>query len=450
MSLIARKFILRVRGALASLLIVAVVVMFFQNCSDPVLTDPALASASSEGFDSSFAYKTNASHFAYMSCPYVPPDNRASHFTFRVGAYNNGFGLGLNSDFLGEIDGLNSTLKRSRLQGSAQNQNVNLEWSIRNRYDLRETTTVGGRNPIVKRDHDIIFPKLDSDDVASTLIANFSVSNPEPLRTIAGNATSTGARHEGSMRFFEGEVSASALRNQLSQNGSSYLTLGFVEDVGSGTYQPRSPAGNDRMHGVGFAPSFSPGFFLPGTTPQFVSSASTGIKVVTGLTEVDLKTGQANNTAWSCPSTTRFMVVRYVDVAAGAAPGTFACGIKEDYEYSYTTAQLADLARIRQVLPQHLWYVDLNKRCIVDKSERFGASGNVCYGVEANTAWINYTGNVGPDVGNSGVRTAGGSGNCTSVENAGGTNGVTVTLGGATRHVLCPHFVSVCYRQTPN
>jgi hypothetical protein len=444
MYLNVRQFVRGIRGALSTLLIVLTVILFFQNCSDPVMTDPTLSEANSLGSSeqSSFAYKASVSHFAYMSCPPTNADTRDSHFSYRVGAYEAGFGLGLNEAFLSEIALLNSGQKRNRLQGSLINQNVNLQLSLRDRYDFTEIRTVNGRNPIAKRDHELILPKLDSDNIVNKLLTDYSYQNPMPLRVLAGNAKQEGARFVGSLRFYEGENSAESYRNDLDYNGSAYLTLGFVEDAGSGTYNPRSPAGNNKMHGLGLVPNFSQAFYLPSANRGKIDSSDAGIKVVSSLAEVNLESGQALSNEWECPASLKFMIVRAADVAGGSSPGTFNCNLNED-----PAIPSEDLKRVRRVLPETHWYVDMGKNCIVEKAERFGASQNFCYGgAQAAAAFINYTGIVGPDNLVSGARTNGGSTSCGLVP--GTTNQITVTHEGVNRAVLCPHFASICYRKS--
>ena len=444
-----RNFPNKIRGALSTILIAFAVVVFFQNCSDPVLTDPTLSEANSlsSSVESSFAYKATVSHFAYMSCPPPTGDTRESHFTYRVGAYDAGFGLGLNEGFLSEIALLNDGQKRNLLQGSLTNKNVNLQLSVRDRYDLTEIRTVGNssglaRNPVLKRDHELIFPKLDSDQVVNRILTNYAYQNPEPLRFLAGNSKELGAKFVGSLRFYEGEISSESYRNDLDYNGSAYLTLGFVEDVGSGAYDPRSPADVSKMYGLGLVPNFSQSFYLPSATRGKIPHSDSGIKVVTSLTEINLASGQSLSNEWECPDTMKFMIVRAADVAAGSSPGIFNCGLNED-----PANPSEDLKRVRKVLPETHWYVDMAKNCIVEKAERFGASQNFCYGgAQAASAWINYTGDVGPDNLVSGAR-ATGSTACGLVP--GTTNQqITVTHNGVNRAVLCPHFTSVCYRKS--
>lgn len=443
-----RQRINRVRGLLASLSIVLSVLLIFQNCSDPIMTDPETA-ASSASVDAPFAYSVTASHFGYMSCTNSTIDDSASHFTFRFGAYSDGFGLGLTSAFLNATSSETKERRKEILQSSPINQNVNLQLAIRAVSDLRSDMTVNSRNPILKKDYDLILPKLDSQAMANALIDNSALTPQRLLRSISGVPGLTNNRLEGSIRSFNGDSSAQSFRAAVdsNQNGSGILTLGFVEDEGSGNFTPRSPAGVDTMYGKGFSPHFSSAFFASNaTSPTFTTAAAAGIKIVTGVNEVDLATGAAgSDSQWVCPASMRFMIVRKEDVQTGNSPGVFMCGTNED-----PATLTPELQHVRRILRADAWYVDMTRRCIVEKAEVLGVRTNVCYGSSASVTWVNYTGDVGPANGTSGDRGAGSQACGTYRDGNGSSQNVTVRYNGQTRTVACPHYVSVCYRNAGN
>lgn len=371
----------------------------FQNCSQAPEGEDDSSSYESR---IAFAYEAKLDTIAYMSCSGMGealPPNRRGYFTIRAGAYNRQTGgLGLTQQYIDETKFYNTT-ERARILGiSDKNSNTRLSLSIRSSTNYQAPWVEGQRN--VGEELDSMLPPLDSQAVAGPLGGMKTAG--ALMNYFPGSHTQR--LMEGSLRYYNFENTANLTRNSLN-NGESMLVLGYSSSSDESDIGLRSPAADPL---TGFKPpsnsAYGTGHRLSFSLPAGYSSGEPRVLmpgISTGITEVDLVTGQQKASNWACSTSTQFMVVRPEDL------NRITCARGPD---RYADAnEMAALAAIRRVLRVEDWYVDMTRRCIVPKG-----TGDYCYG-PLNGRTIQY--------------------------------GVANCINSPQNLTMCPHFVSVCIRQ---
>lgn len=369
----------------------------FQNCSQA----PSESDESSYESRTAFAYDAKLDTIAYMSCSGMGenPPNKRGYFTIRAGAYDRAKGgIGLTQEFIDETK-FYKTTERARILGmSDKNSNTRLSLSLRSAANYQAPWVEGQRN--VGEELDPMLPALDSQAVAGPL-AGLKTTG-QMINYFPG--THSQRLMEGSLRYYNFENTATQTRAALN-NAEALLVLGYSSSSDESDVGLRSPAADpvtgykpptNSAYGTGYKLSFTlPAGYTSGETRVLLPGASTGV------TEIDLRSGQQQTSNWVCSNTAQFMVIRPEDLTR------VTCARGPD-RYDDAT-QMAALAAIRRVLRVEDWYVDMTRRCIVPKG-----TGDFCYG-PLNGRTIQY--------------------------------GVANCVNSPANLTMCPHFVSVCLRQ---
>ncbi len=384
--------------------------LLFQNCDQPL---PGNEDHLNSFFQTlPFAYDAQIDTLAYMSCDGL----QSSHigdgspiFTFYAGALRPGSGVRLTTEFLHEtryleIEDKIRSLRQSSLNGDAQAQ----LW-VRTAAQLQTAYTP--RSPRVGVDFDnILNAPLDHPELAAQLVEQ----RGQRLNLFQGSGPAEHLRFEGRIRWGDiGSESREKLRRNLGgvDFGGFFtpkvLTLNYhagIDDVTAKTSESRLPNGafpGQSIYGVGFRNMrFIRGRGLSGN--QYAVAAPS--RVLDGLVEFNLDTGQPTGGNWVCPAELRFMIVRASDILnPHEDQHLVSCPKSFEHEIS---------SRVRAVLPNN-WEINLGtsgvRPCVYLKQESENLS---CYPSRIQT--INYA-----------------SGEC---DPNGNTN-------------ACPHFVSICLRQ---
>jgi len=377
--------------------------MTYQNCAQAPESDQTSQSSYQSGLP--FAYKEAVDTIGYMSCSEIKdPVERRAYFSFRVSAFNpQTGGLTMTDAFRNSTKYFDNTARGRAIATSDVNANTRLNLSVRLRGSLQSIYSQGEMR--AGDDIDSFLPSLDSAEVAGPVAsvdargAGCSDSRPCYVNYFPG----AGSKRlmEASLRFYEFENIAKETRANLEGAGSpAYLTIGYGDSSDELDAKLRSPSSDvKRAYGTGYAIGFS----LPN---GYSSGERRVISPASGISEIDLTTGQPRSASWDCGATPagnhQFMVIRPQDILDGKV----ICNRGPD-RFNNVNEQAA-LNAIRRVLRVEDWFVDLVNHCVVPKRTL-----DYCYGNLASNVNVSY-----------------GQANCVN--------------SGATR---CPHFVSVCIRR---
>lgn len=314
------------------------VVMFFQNCSDPLGTN---GDQSSFTTNLPFAYDTRLDTIAYMSC--AGGDSAADQnaiWTFRAGAFAPNQGVVLRRAFLDLTSNFSTSQRAEALGQSDANSNAVLQLSIRPADSLQDVLTSGGRAPVAGSDFARVIGPLDDSPIASKLAAA-NMADPARINYFAGISGLQGRTVEGAIRFNKDEGEANSVRGFLA--GTALLTTTYSSGL-MPNKDARGPAGitAGTAYGRGYKIQFN---YPPGESVARSLSA---------ITELDLETGRTVSDAsqWYCPAEYQFRIAR-------------SCG---ECVCASDAGDPGQIATVRRVLKTEHWYISMDQRCIVQKS----------------------------------------------------------------------------------
>jgi hypothetical protein len=433
-----------------SLILGLFVVLSFQNCSDldnsSVVTVSDVERSVLENLP--FAYDLKVDQMAYMSCSGNFAKQDARSFTIKAGGYFPGSGVGLRSNFLSEIDNLNSDAKTRSLALSTRNDQAGVVMNFRPRSNLQDYLEPTDENGEITTGK-LMFNEtqgilLSNERVAKQLIAQGGSGNY--LNYVAGIPGLFNKSFDGVLRISQDSATEDLLRNLL--RNTYYLTFGYAESlaVQVDTTKPyrflRSPyntasgdsRANTSVFGTGYVLNFQQQDARMSTAPP---------RVMTVQSAVNLENNSSVAESWDCSE--RFIVVRPEDASRLSFDGNNTPGnTADDTQVCDTGSDAAPLNindqrrwdRIRNVLPVEDWYVRLPETvgvrskpgCIVPKGNDF------CYDMDELTGGQN----------NPNIRVAYYRDEflnmASPVINYNGTCGPGTFF-------VCPHVVTVCYKR---
>lgn len=374
----------------------------FQNCSEPSSDEGEEVKASTTE-KTAFAYDAVFDTIGYMSCDDLQPGNfdASAYFTFRAGAYTSG-GLRVKTDYFNgkEKELTDDSGRITYVTSSSTNTKTQMQLAIRTLANFQGVFTHSGTaQPNV--DYQMFMPELGTVDMTTPLIKN--IPSQQRIRYMR-NGLVTGDRFEGSLHFGDSVELGDSLRQMLSAEGMLALTYSNLE--GQLKTEARSPADffegapdpKQAVYGKGLIVRFRQPTPPTGTVQGLISNYA-----LREATEINLedRNNTTNISAWSCPISLQFRIVRPEDLDIPEAR----CNAAPD-----PASLSADLAIARRVLRVEDWYIDMANRCIVTKKYQ----GKGCYG-SAQTVQYDLS--------------------------------KTCTPGSSTEQ--CLHIASLCYRQGP-
>lgn len=391
------------RGALHVLGLISLCLIIFQNCAEPL----DIASQDSLSFNSQlpFAFDSTIDTIAYMSCSDVGTDfDSRAYFSFRAGAYGDNSGIRLTDDYLAATANFTPGQRADGLATSDKNAGAQLQMSIRQRSDLQSMLS-SGSSIQENKDYTNILASLDSPLIAERLAG---LGAGQRINYFSGISGLSGRLLEGSIRFFDSEVSSASMRDNLRDSG--LLTFTYVSDLAGGV-EARGPDQTDhkKVYGKGYQVDFRMGHGIDRFNSALRPVFTRGIhRVINSVQEIDLQKRsptEANIRPWTCDNDNSFLIIRPEDLAQARV----VCTKTLDPVAPATEADRLTLQALRRVLRPEDWWIDLSRRCVIPKQ----SNGN-CYGRPSTTSTttVKYDG-----------------GDCT------------------TTNYMCPHYVSVCLRQ---
>lgn len=338
----------------ARIVIAALTVLFatviFQNCSEP-MEKVDQNSQYAKGLP--FAFDTVLDTFAYMSCSDGPTSvDPNAIFTFRMGAYKSGAGVGINQSLINATPNYNPAERAGLLAQSPENVGALLQFSIRD-YDGLQSPYNGGGSTREFFDYSNIIVPLSDTAVAQQLTA----VAPSKINYFPTAPGSTNGRVEGTVQFLGSEGFAQGLRGVLAYKAR--LTLTYRANQKDSPVYARGPGetlSNTSAYGRGYALQFN-----------YPVGDNAAPRVVTTIQETNLLNGSAVAT-WTCPASLQLKIGKNATECPAVGDGDVA------------NSNAALLQVVRRVLRSEYWYVNLQAKCVLQKPY------SQCYANNATTS----------------------------------------------------------------
>lgn len=351
--------------------VLLLMIVAFQNCSQPVQNDTGVSALASEAAKIDFSYDASLDQIGYMSCSTMNPgtyDNSA-YFTIRAGAYK-GAGLTLTDSFFNSMAKKAPEKMAELLTESPANTSTIMQLAVRTLDNYQSIETSGTSTPQEGQDYANLLSELGTSDMNTALV---NLPSGQRLRYLRDGGTPWGARMEGSLHFTANAGLAEYLRNRL--RNYSFLGLTFSQaptsgDMSNQPYLARSPADvyedtSIDVRKIVYGRGFKLRFGQPAVTSLHSNFPQVALREVT---EFDLRSSTNRNGlgTWSCPNSLQLRIVRGTDLSK---PGANCRKIPDPATLS------TELTIVRNILRPEDWWVDLENRCIIPKKP-----GPDCYG----------------------------------------------------------------------
>ena len=356
----------RITASVAGL---AVLVLAFQNCSQPADVD-AQAVAASEAAKIEFGYDTSIDQISYMSCAVAEPGtfDGGAYYSFRFGAYRSA-GLRLNDSFRLNHGKKPPEKQASLLTESPANTATNIQFAIRQLANFQVMYTATGTS-VRGQDYVNILEALGTYDLSDLLVRLDPAARVKYLR----NGTVFGTRMEGSLYFTRNPTLANSIRTALRNDAMLAQTYSHAGQGSTSDTLARSPrdvvensAANPytQVYGRGYNLKFA-----QPTVGATASNANFPNVIMREVSELNLvsTSDRTGLSTWTCPDTMRFRIVRPEDVKANRVT----CAMAPD-----PAILTQDLSIVRNQLRVEDWYVDMTNRCVVPKKAPATCYGNV-------------------------------------------------------------------------
>ena len=386
---------------------------------------------------------------AYMSCERMTSYNQRAYFTFKMGAYGPDSGVSLNRRYFDNIRGRDLERKVSSIKKMENNLGVRLQMGIhlQNRYKttIKVDSSTAGEQALYTT---AIMGSLSNDTYVSQVVELDKDLRINYFRGLKGL----------DWKIVEGYLYMTTLtpqdqdklRNGL-EGGDSHplvLTLGYTKKDFSagGLIGPDQSPADEKAFGRGYQLRFENGHvydFFSSDKRLISSERVTGPqaninRTLSGVIEVDLNGGEpVSDARWKCPEGARFMIFRPKDVKRywnDLRP--MPCNADFDRDSGYFVDRPIDLAggpEVEELNPEEVeavynilrpedWSVDFERRCVVPKKNSAECYGSIHVEGNPDVKYFDY----GPETDD---RRCG--------ENVVKERPIA----------LCPHYVSICFRQ---
>lgn len=362
-----------------------------------------------------FAYDAVPDTLSYMSCANSPTNALPrAIYTFRIGSYADGSGLGFSPAIWPYMSTLKGSQRLKVLETMTQNVGTRVQLAIRNGQNLQIVSTINSGNPSLDLDYTNLLSTLDSQGIIQRVASLSSLT--QRINYFSGTSGLDNRLLEGSLRFVNSESLAQSVRNNMQ---SGYLLTLTYNQASANPVAAMQVTGSpqNRAYGRGYNLVFA---------IDSANYSSADNRVLDQVNEVDLATGLTAGTnvgAWECLPEDRYMIVRATDWVAN----NLLCTPQSDEAMLSTDRPVreAKLNKIRRVLRNEDWFVDVVNQCIVAKpTQNLGPNNDACYGPLPNGYSIAYNNNI--------INAIDSFATCTQAS-AGTT--------------ICPHYVSVCTRR---
>ena len=375
-----------------------VAILFFQNCSDLNNAQSiTLSEIQSQIFyNLPFAYNLKIDQISYMSCSGEGAANHSSAYTLKAGGYFSGSGVGLRGAYRSQVVRYGLESQVLSLSVSARNQSSGVVMDIRRHDNLQNYFSIFSGSSTRPQDQ-LMFNELqglylDSPHVARQLI---SLGGSSYLNYIKGLPGLYRKSFDGFIRMASNWTIERGVRESL--RDSYYLSFTFAHHrldqpnfrgrrftAVRSPYDFEVPSGDSRTQTSVFGLAYGLDF------QQFDGRMrSTPSRAMTIQNSISLENSNILPETWDCRE--RFVVVRPEDAMRlsfryAASDGTIlsaqVCDTGSD-KIPTNASEAARWERIRNILLVEDWYVSLYQPtsgrpgCIVPKGNDF------CYDMEA-------------------------------------------------------------------
>ena len=395
-----------------SLVVIVPLVLIFQNCVPGELEQTPIDSDSQA--PETIAFDTVIDTLSYMSCTGMDRDyNKKAYYTFKVGAYRLGSGIGLSPQFFESIKFYSLENKIKRIKETQSGLGVRLQMGIHQKGDYSKTFGIQSESAYGNEFYNTNILDYLFNDVYISQIAQ--LKQGLYINYFKGLPDFEGKIIESQLHLSHlSSKSHSQARNFLEGTGGSLtiVTLGYTQsnlEIASLIGPSQIPA-KETAFGRGYKLSFTSGHRYdrndPSSlhpTPRNPSASENHIKtVLSRVVEIDLESGNQVPFEWECPSEYRFMIFRPYDTTPPKDDDSpsphknmqFPCGlddngVKISVEPRHLTPEQKSVYRI---LRPEDWVIDFKRRCVVPKQ-----NGSDCYG----NVWVGRDGSNSEDHPNS-------------------------------------------------
>lgn len=315
-----------------------------------------------------------------MSCMQLNGSNfdKSVYFGFRVGAYNQGRGVGLSSDFKNQTVNFAPDLKKTALSTAAINVGAQPVLAMRYRNNLQSVYVnplAGGAAEGI--DHSTMLVPLSDDSVTNKFVAD-----PTTLIRYINNGTALGARTEGDLNLNFGIQGLNDMKVHLQSD--AMLTVTYPVNAAKDVMTTRAPAyyfsnypmnsASTQIYGRGLALQFRTAPGATGNTQSWVLGNVADENLAVAPNDPTRVTG-----GFSCPNNLVFRVVDHKDVNPTPVDSyQINCRMQPDDYASLSASDQNALRRARLTLRVEDWWIDMANKCIVPK--KWGQGVPACYG----------------------------------------------------------------------
>ena len=307
-------FSVAILGTLMTVLLIG-----FQNCSEPVPVD-SQAAATSAAAKVEFAYDASIDQISYMSCAMAEPGgfDAGAYYSFRFGAYRTA-GLRLNDAFRAQNGKKPIDRQAELLSESPANISTSVQFAIRQLANFQIMYTSSG-TAVKGQDYVNVFEPLGTLDLSDLLARLDSNTKVKYLR----NGTPFGSRLEGSLYYTKNPTLAGSIRLALTNDAMFAQTYSHTATGATSDTLARGP--KDVVEGSTASPYtqvYGRGYKMSFGQPVVGASASSATfpnVILRSISELNLisSSDRTGLGTWTCPDTLRFKIVRPEDIRSNA------------------------------------------------------------------------------------------------------------------------------------
>jgi len=294
--------------------------LFFQNCgvSQDDTSDDLSSSQQIEADSLPFAFDLSVDHIAYMSCDSDFVNQSGKLFNFKAGAYNEGEGIKIRSNFLSSIGTRSKDYILGLLANSKRNEGAGVVMSVRESSQFQSPVRITGSQAGNSVDFGNIIAPLLWNPVSNVEytsvnenLSSYLWDNPNGVNYLEGFS---GLEEKS----FDGEISYNTLGAQQlirdSIESDAYLAFTFatedLTELGVKARAPTSETGevttgnltpNSSVWGKGYKMSFDQYNSVRSGSPR---------RAVGSVTGFNLENEESLDETWVCPDSEKYIIIK--------------------------------------------------------------------------------------------------------------------------------------------